>query len=150
MAISSTQVFHSSRPPNAFLTANTTSSSSNAQTLLASSRVSSRFRSSAKGNYCRLKCGFGLGTTRFRAMAMVKDGGERTEDHSLIDDPIDTFNSKVWLILLLFQFQFNFHALNTNFTICNFDFKIFSLYILVYGYENGRKCIILSWYLIEM
>lgn len=86
MAISSTQIFHSLRHPNASLSTN--SSSSNARTFLASVRVSLGFSR-------RLKSGFQLPSTQFRALAMVKDGGEKMEDRTLIDDSTDAFKSQV-------------------------------------------------------
>ncbi|XP_062090333.1 beta-amylase 2, chloroplastic [Humulus lupulus] len=102
MAISSAQIFRSSRPPNAFLRATSTSSSfSNAQTFLASFGVTSRFWGSVAGNRRRWKCGFGSGTsatnTRFRTMAVLKDEQKETteDDHLLFDDSMATFHSQV-------------------------------------------------------
>lgn len=85
---SSIQALHSLRSPRACFAAPMTSSSSSTQTILNSPRV--RFGGSVERNSCRSRVG--LGSYRFRTMATVRVGGERTEDHFIVDDSVDAMD----------------------------------------------------------
>nr|XP_048334059.1 beta-amylase 2, chloroplastic isoform X2 [Ziziphus jujuba var. spinosa] len=92
MTMSTIQVLHSLRCPIACFAAPIASSSSNTRTLLNSPSLRFGFWGSVGRNSWRSRGAFGLASARFRTLAMVSYGGERTVGHFTVNDSADAMD----------------------------------------------------------